>query len=133
MRMLRTGVNFEFADHFSAETIFRQHTANRVLHDISRIFTQQILERSEFTSSRVTGVRKVLLHFFSFAFYANFLGVYDHYEIAAIDVGRKVSFVLAAKQHGYSRSGSSDHQIFGVDHPPIALYVFRSNRLRYFV
>ena len=124
MRMLRTGIDMEFAVHLAAEGVLRKHAFNRVLDNRRGLAGQQRARGGAFLTTGITRIPEVFFLVSLTAGKPRLIGVDHDHVIAAIGMRRKGGLVLAAQHMGDPGTKASYDFTLCIDYIPLALYLF---------
>lgn len=123
VRMIRTGIHFEFGVLLTTEAAFRKHTPDSALeHQHGATLTNHARCFHFFTTDE-TGEAGINFVIFLGAAEANLIGIDDHHEVTCIDVSGEDWLVFATEQNGGFNSHSAEDFVLGVDDVPGALHV----------
>lgn len=121
MRVLISGVNFEFAQLFIRQRPPGHHPFDCPTNDFYRFLFQHFLGRSDF---QTTGIMRIVLIFLLFPFLTgkvNFFRVHHDDIVASIAMGRVVGFVFAAEQVRDRYRQTANDEVGRVDQNPLRL------------
>lgn len=117
-----TLINFELCVNGASEAVVRYHSAYGKLNEQLRTACLALLESFRFVTAYIT--RKAGVNFGSFflAGYAHLVRIDHDDKVASVDVRSKNGFFFAAQDVGGFDRNATEHLIFGVDDPPLALH-----------
>jgi hypothetical protein len=121
VRVLVAGIDEEFLVHLPAEAILRQHAFDGPFDDGVRAAAQEVLGNLFLLPAGVAGEIDVDLVVQFVAGEDHLVGVDDDDEVAAVDVGGVVGFVLAPENGGNFGTHATYGLISTVDDVPVAL------------
>ena len=120
MRVIRTGVHFQFAVHRLPQFRFGQHAVHRVLDELCRLALAHEPRALFAQASFVAAVLPVDLLIFLPTGELHLRRVDDNYVIARIDERRVAGLVLALEKAGGNRRDAAEHPPVGVNDVPAA-------------
>src|SRR4051812_26960967 len=123
VRVLRSGVHLELAQHLTAEPVLREHPPPDLLDGPPWVLLQQLAEGRGRQTARVAGVPVGHLLGRLVPGERHLARVHDDDEVAAVDVRGERGLVLAAQQGRDLHGEASEHHVRGVDDVPLALDV----------
>lgn len=127
MGMLATIVDIEIAKLCGSKLGLGKHTLYHLDEEgvtpcmnslLERLFHEVAGSEGALTA-RITGITEIFALVHLIIIHHDLVGVDDDDVAAAIEVGRKVSFVLAAKNLSDNRTETTEHLIGGVDQHPL--------------
>jgi hypothetical protein len=119
--MLVAGVDEELFVHLAAQAVFRQHAFDGPFDDRIRTTAQEVLGDLVLLSAGVAGEVDINFVFQFVTRKHNLVGVDDNDEVATVDVGSVVGFVLAPENCGNLGTHATDGLISTVHDVPVAL------------
>ena len=124
MGMLGVRVDLEFLEDLAAEAVVGNHAANRALDEKFGPARPDFGDGLSLLPAHVAGVTGVNFGILLVTGEANFTCVDNHDKIAAIHMGGKNRFALAAKQVGGGDSDGTKDFAIGIDDVPLAFNFF---------
>src|SRR5690606_2242187 len=106
-------------DELTAETVLRQHAANRLLDRLAGVLLEQVAVGDLLESTGVTTVAVDVLVRALVARQSNLVRVDDDDEIATVHVGRVCRLVLAAQEGRRGDGESTQDDVLGIDDVPL--------------
>lgn len=120
--MLSSRVHMKFLEHFATERALGQHALDRDLNCTLRVLFQHLSKRNALDAANSAGVMEVQLVGQLRACNGNLLGIDDNDVIAAINVRRVGSLVLATQAHGQRGGQAAKRLSRRIDDEPIAAH-----------
>jgi len=118
MRMLGTGVDFQFGELSGAESGVGEHSLDRTLDDCRRATLSQGLQGFLLEAVRKTGMSRINFLGFFLAGDFDFFGIDDDYEITRVNVGSELRLILASQDVGDSGGETAEGFAFSVYNEP---------------
>jgi len=118
MRMLTTGVDFQFGELSGAKSGVGEHSFHRALDDCRGTALSERLQGFLFETVREAGMSRINFLGFLFAGDFDLLGIDDDDEITRVNVGRELRLVFASQDVGDSGSQTAKGFAFGVNDEP---------------
>ena len=131
MRVLAAGVDFQLFHNLAAEAVMRDHAGDGTLDDQLGAAKTEFLDRFALLTPNVAGVRRVNFLPLLVPGQANLIGVDNHHEVTAIEMGSEQGLVFPAEKTGSSDRDLTEHLVLGIDDIPFAVNFFSFGRKRF--